>query len=370
MASTYLPSRGRVGEISIGGSPWERGQTLGVTLQNEIRGFLNEIRSRMKMNESDTSHPPALAGFLGESARLIDNFLPEIALEIQGLAQGAGISENDAWLLQLWREAQVLVDPRAYPECSLMCESWQGRPVLAQTIDLQGPMASHAIVVRIEADGSPEILMFTFAGLLGYIGLNSAGIALGINMVVSDGWRPGIPPYLLVRHLLTQSSMARVISEIERLPRASSRCLTVCDGQSSAQFEMTPYTMRLLPGDNLTHTNHFVHPDLVPLDRSHVMLRRDSKARLNLLNELLQSSKAAGPQAECATALAEAERIFSLLSHHGQKASLCVHGRGGDGFETAAAVMMAPYTGQLFLRLGTPCRSTTQVHQLGGHGHA
>jgi isopenicillin-N N-acyltransferase-like protein len=315
-----------------------------------------------------STYPAVIANLLRESAQIVNTFLPDIAMEVEGLALGAAISRDDAWLLQLWREAQACRDPRGVGECSLFAATWRGTPLLAQTVDLQQFMAPHAVVVRIASEnGSPEILMFTFAGLLGYLGINSAGVAVGINMVASDGWRAGVSPYLLVRHLLTQSTLADVEREVERLPRASSRCLTVADTQRAIQIEFTTDASRNLSSLHLLHTNHYLHPELVEAERSHILLRRNSRLRLNLLITMVPQLYSAESQTDSLSTRDEAERAFSILAHHGDAASICCHGRADQrAVQTVAAVVMFPAQGELFLRPGLPCTATTQAHQLGG----
>ena len=357
----------RLSELKVGGTPRERGSSFGEALRREIRLLLDEFRMRCAIS-SESSYPVSVFNLLRESAQIVKTNLPDIAMEVDGLALGAEISQDDAWLLQLWREVQACDDPRGVGECSLFAATWRGTPLLAQTVDLQPFMAPYAVVVRIASENrSPEILMVTFAGLLGYLGINSAGIAVGINMVVSDGWRAGIPPYLLVRHLLAQSTLADVEREIERLPRASSRCLTVADTERAIQIEFTPEASRNLSSPHLLHTNHYLHPELVEAERSHILLRRNSRLRLNLLIALVPQLYSAETRADCISTRDEAERAFSILAHHGDAASICCHGRADQRApQTVAAVAMLPAQGELFLRPGLPCTATTQAYQLGG----
>jgi hypothetical protein len=360
----------RIPEISISGAARERGRALGRGLRAPIRHFLDELRARTGIHPG-APLPAAVVRHLRESAGVVRDVLPEIALEVEGMGEGAEISGDDAWLLQLWREAQAIVDPRSAADCSLFTGAWQGAPVLAQTVDLQGDMARHAVMLRIEPDSGPQVLMFTFAGLLGYLGINSAGIAVGINMLVSDGWRPGVPPYLLVRHILQQSTLEDAQRELQRIPRASSRCLTIADSHRAIQIEMTPDVLRIVPGERLLHANHYMHPDLISADRSHVLLRRSSKARLSALNSLVQTHYSGGHDPGSVSSEAEAEKIFAILSHHSDSASLCCHGRAGSrAWQTVAAVAMFPAEGELFLRPGLPCVSATQLYRLAGVAHA
>lgn len=357
----------RLLELHLGGSPRERGVAFGQALKGEIRLLLDEFHVRCGVSDQ-SPYPTPVINYLRESAQIIKTALPDIALEVEGVGAGAEISSDDAWLLQLWREAQACLDPRGTGDCSLFTATWRGAPFMAQTVDLLEYLQPFAVVLHIAADnGSPEILMFTFAGLLGYLGINSSGLAVGINMVNSAGWRPGVSPYLLVRHLLTQSTLADAQRELDRLPRASSRCLTLADTKSAIQVELTPDALKSVSNPNLLHTNHYLHPDLVPADKGHILLRRNSKARLNILGTLVSQHYGQDSHQDCASIQEEAERAFSILAHHGDTASICCHGRADHkAVQSVAAVVMFPAERELFLRVGLPCSSATQAYQLRG----
>ena len=86
--------------------------------------------------------------------------------------------------------------------------------MLAQTIDLSGDLDDQITVLEIARTGSSRrVLMLSFGGLLGYLGLNSDGLTIGLNLVLAGDWRPGLPPYLVIRHLLdTAASVGDAIA--------------------------------------------------------------------------------------------------------------------------------------------------------------
>ena len=65
------------------------------------------------------------------------------------------------------------------------------------------------IVLHVEPDRGPAILMCTFAGLVGYPGINSLGVSFVQNALSTHDWRrDGMPHYLLKRVLLEQQTSA------------------------------------------------------------------------------------------------------------------------------------------------------------------
>ena len=77
------------------------------------------------------------------------------------------------------------------------------------------------------ADHGRRSLLLSFGGLLGYLGINSDGLAIGLNLVLGGDWGPGIPPYLAIRHLL--DSAGSVAEALELLARTAASQLAVTD---------------------------------------------------------------------------------------------------------------------------------------------
>ena len=157
-----------------------------------------------------------------------------------------------------------------------------------------------------------------------------------------------MPPYLLVRHLLRFRTVEECLAELERLPVASSRALTLCTANRTVTVELTPTARRVIEGGRLLHSNHFLHPDLLAEDRMNIFSRNGSMRRLRRLERLLDE---AGPAPA-------PEACFTILSDH---AGICVHGEGDvRREETVGAVVMRPLAGEMHVRRGNPCRSHSQ----------
>ena len=284
---------------------------------------------------------------------------PHLAQELRGLARGAGISTEQALLLQVRREVMGYQRVPAMGDCTTYARSGDGHPVLAQTIDLNGDLDDHISVLAV-GPGSPprRALVLSFAGLLGYLGVNSSGLAIGLNLVLGGEWRPGLPPYLAIRHLLdTAASVEQAVDIVAGLRLASSRSLTLCDATTTACVEILGDDIRVTGGRETTHTNHFLHPDFVPHDELNVFARNFSRLRLTAC----QTGLAALPPG------AGVEDHFALLS----SAPIRVAGNGDIRRErTVAAVVMLPDRGELHVRPGDPARSRTESFRLSRPGHA
>lgn len=274
---------------------------------------------------------------------------PALAEEIVGLGHGAGLDDDLAHLLQLRREILGYHRVPTIGDCTTYARTGPaGQPVLAQTVDLNGNLDDQIAVLHVVRPHRSAIVL-SFAGLLGYLGVNSAGLAVGLNLVLGGVWRPGIPPYLAIRHLLdTADTVEQAVEILGKLPLASSRSIMLCDTRLAAYVEILGEEIRVTSGAELTHTNHFLHPDFVSSDELNIFARNSSLNRLAAIRTGLARL----------TGDAEPEQHFGLLS----QPPVCVPDSGDIRRErSVAAVVMLPAEGELHLRPGDPSRATTRV---------
>ncbi|MFD5090289.1 C45 family autoproteolytic acyltransferase/hydrolase [Amycolatopsis thailandensis] len=332
------------------GDAFARGRAHGEALRKELRAFLSDRFARLNALSPDPLDLDVLRPDLTEYARAIDAQLPDLAEEIRGLADGAGISHDEAVLLQMRREVLGYRKLPTMGDCTTYARTGS-EPVLAQTVDLNGDLDDHIAVLDVRA-GPRRSLVLSFGGLLGYLGVNSAGLAVGLNLVLAGKWRHGPSPYLAIRHLLdTCDSVTEAVDAVRDLRLASSRSLTLCDRETAAWVEIADDDLRVSTGAEVAHTNHFLHPDLVPRDELTVFARNFSVRRLAACEERLAELPAR----------ASTEDHFALLSRDPVRVA-------GDGDirrdRTVAAVVLRPDSGELHVRPGDPAASSTESFAL------
>lgn len=218
--------------------------------------------------------------------------------EIQGIAEGAGLTLAEAYLLQLRAELANTPVRRQPAESGDECTTFaalpdatvNGSPLIGQNADLPAFYAEIAVVVEITADNAPRVLMLTPAGQVSYIGINDRGLGIFANFLTCDGWRLGFPRYLLSRLALTRETVDDAIAAVRAVPRASSRNLIMLDTRgTAADLETTPtQDARLDPVDDLlVHANHYVASDLLAEERSPARQVANSRVRHARMRELL-----------------------------------------------------------------------------------
>lgn len=345
--------------VRAAGDPFECGYQHGAARAAALRAFLDDGLARLDRvlpaPVSPASLQPVLAAYQAEIAAAT----PELAEELRGLAQGAGITVEEAVLLQVRREIMGYQRVPTRGDCTTYARSGTAPPVLAQTVDLNGGLDDQIGVLDVARAGSPRrALVLSFGGLLGYLGLNSDGLAVGLNLVLGGQWHPGLPPYLAIRHLLdTAAGVDEAVRILRGLRLASSRSLTLCDPTKAAYVEILGDELRVVEATETTHTNHFQHPDFAPHDELHVFARNSSLLRLQICRAGLATL---APHAGV-------EDHFALLS----TPPIRVADTGDIRRErTVAAVVLRPDRGELHVRPGDPARSATQSFGLAQPGPA
>lgn len=345
--------------VRVHGDPFECGRQHGAARGEALRAFLADGLCRLDRLVSGSlsmdSLRPALAAYRAEIAAAA----PALAEEIEGLADGAGIEVEQAVLLQCRREIMGYQRVPSLGDCTTYARSRPGRPVLAQTVDLNGDLDDQVAVLDVSRSGSPRrSLVLSFAGLLGYLGVNSEGLAVGLNLVLGGDWRPGLPPYLAIRHVLdTASGVGEAVETLRSLRLASSRSLTLCDASRTCWVEVLGGEVRVEEAPESAHTNHFLHPDLAGRDELNVFAVNFSRQRLQRCRAALASLP---PDADV-------EDHFAILS----APPICVTGGGDIRRErTVAAVVAHPDRGELHVRPGDPSRSATESFGLREGTHA
>lgn len=347
---------GLISFIRAEGDPFTIGYRHGAARAAALRDFIDDSLCRLnRVMPTPVSLDVLLPTIAGYDAA-ISASAPALAEEIRGLAHGAGISRDEALLLQLRREIMGYRKVPTTGDCTTYARAGlasDGGPVLAQTVDLNGNLDDQISVLEIACTDSPRrALVLSFAGLLGYLGVNSDGLAVGLNLVLGGEWRTGLPPYLAIRHLLdTAACVDEAVAILRGLRLASSRAITLCDQEKSVYVEVLGDDLRVVEAPETAHTNHFLHPDLDTRDEINVFARNSSVRRLDACHAGLA----------VLSSTADVADHFALLS----ESPICVPDDGDIRRDrTVAAVVMLPSRGELHVRPGDPSRAETEVFAL------
>lgn len=322
--------------VRAAGSPSDAGFAHGRARAGALRAFLDDGLARLNHLRTAPTTLAELRPVIRAHRAVLESAAPELAEEVRGLAEGAGIDHDEAMLLQLRRE--ILGYRTVRGDCTTYARR-AGGPVLAQTVDLNGNLDDQIAVLDVERGGTRSLVL-SFAGLLGYLGVNSHGLAVGLNLVLGGRWRPGVPPYLAIRLLLDSArDVGEAAALLRTLPLASSRSIMLCDPTEAAYVEILGDEQRVVRGAELVHTNHYLHADLAPGDELNVFARNSSTRRLDACRAGLARLPAGAAPAD----------HFALLA----QPPIRVPDTGNIAAErTVATVVMLPALGELHVSPG------------------
>ena len=166
--------------IKVAGTPREMGRQHGEQAAALITRYLASIEKSTGKDRDE----------LGARARAFEPFIdtlnPLLLDEIRGLAEGAAIPYEHALLCQARGEAvkAPLEGCTAFALTGMATAA--GQPLAGQNQDLPPEFADLGIVLHLRPDdGRPRAITFTFAGQLGYMGMNHLGDTVTFNGRVS-----------------------------------------------------------------------------------------------------------------------------------------------------------------------------------------
>lgn len=274
--------------------------------------------------------------------------------ELAGLAEGANITEAEAWLLQLRAEVAIVEENEAGDECTSYAvepsATSDGVGLVGQNADLPAFYREITIVAELDFDDIPSILMVLPAGQLSYLGINDAGMGVSANFLTCYGWRVGVPRYFFSRLALTQRTVEDAAALIEGLHRASSRNLIMMDSKGTALDLETTVTesSRIHASDGiLAHANNYLAPDLQHAERSKGVGLKNSQGRFESMRSML----------EARSGQINADMMKQVLCDRTDPMA-CVNRHRNDIPEldsmTFASLIMQPSLGRMDVAVGPP----------------
>ena len=178
--------------LELRGTPHQLGEGHGATHAGMIRDYLAD---RLALSgDSVWSGQTADADTILELAEsTLDHhrsYSEPLFEELSSLASAAGISDAEAVVVGGFTDVIDLVRGKGRPapvidECTAVLDPAAG--VYAQTWDMHASAGEFVILLHIEPSSVPAAYVQTTAGCLGQIGLNEAGIGIGINNLTSYG---------------------------------------------------------------------------------------------------------------------------------------------------------------------------------------
>ncbi len=287
--------------VRLSGTSREIGIQHGTLLKAEIQGLVGYLIKTQKNLFG------ASLDDLAKGSKILAKHIPApFVEEMQGVAEGAGVSNDDILYLNIFLDIISVVSPDKAAQCSnfvaLPAVTGNGSVVHGRNLDWAADPAivpANTVFV-IKPTGGVPFICLSWPGIVGTLtGLNAEQVSMGeMTSVSTESTLEGMPIMLLLRTVLQHSkSLDDAYHTLSAGPRTTGYNVMVSSGKSESAFvaEMTSRRIaRIEPaGGTLVSTNHFVLPALIQVQAPDHLAKdpgaaeADSLARYQRLADLL-----------------------------------------------------------------------------------
>lgn len=359
--------------IRVAGSPRERGRAYGE-------------QARDRIGRSIEAYGEVFRAYAGwdwlevrrEAARYeapIAAFDERYLQEMRGMAEGAGVDLEDILSINVRTEVMFAAKARAAEaasrtggdgqrqgECSAFAvlpeASADGHTLLGQNWDWLLHCFDTVVVLTVEQPDRPNFVSVVEAGLLAKTGMNSSGLGVATNALVTDADRgePGVPYHVVLRAFMDCENLSDALSAVQRGIRSSSANYLVAHADGvAADMESAPGDFSRVflehPDDGVVlHTNHFRSAAFHGRDVS-LWVMPDSPFRLQRLSAAVRRLRPGG---------LSLDTFRDVLGDHANYPSgICCHPDSRmdphDQGATVASILMDLSERRIWLADGHPC---------------
>lgn len=354
MTATPIPRPAHRRHVAVrAADPFARGVARGEQLRESLPAAI-EVYDRLFALGGVTP-----AQYRADAERALDavgEFRPWARAEIEGVAEGAGV---EGWRVAVLNaRTEILARSAAVPpgECTTVVRQ-AGRPFGIQTWDWHVELSGHWHTLESRG-GVRDVVGITEDGILGKIGVNSAGLALHFNILGHrrDG-AGGIPVHVLAAVVLGEAgSVAEAVEIVRSAPIASSGSFALFDVEEAVLLDLSPVGVFEAPPQDgyLLRTNHFLTPE--PAAEEKVWLYQpDSGERRDFVRDRL----AATPAPDSAVGL-----LPFLVTGPGEPPVTCVPDPAmplGQRWASLATVALDPAARTAAVLDGTPADAASRA---------
>ena len=254
-------------EITVHGTPYERGLTYGQLCRDEIAV---SIKSYQILFEGTK-------GISWEDARRISeyylsltgDFEPDYVEEMKGIAEGAGVDLLDIAALNARTEIMYAQptneDVNECTTLSLMAPATEGgRVIAAENWDYSKMLRDSLVIVHVYQEDKPHFVMVAEAGMIGGVGMNDRGVSVMLNALRTTVPCQGIPLRARMRAMLEADNLGEAYVKGSHAPYSVANLIATHKDGIAIGFEMDSRDVEpLIPDDGvLMHTNHYIGPKM------------------------------------------------------------------------------------------------------------
>ena len=327
--------------LELNGAAYQRGRIHGGELQQQVNDCVDFYRELFGYGERELAQRSAVF------ERLIDAYAPRQAEEIRGIAAGAGLPEAHIFAIN----ARSELVPIEAAECTVLCAPQAG--LLGQTWDWCQRLEDLVTLLSITLESGHRILTVSEPGIVGKIGLSSAGIGVCLNFLLAPRSVDGVPVHTMLREVLEADSLATAQQRLRQsgTGHAGNIMLAAASGEAvNFEFAGDHVDERQLQ-ESFAHTNHCLFRQLPAGE-----FEENSRGRLQRAGTLLVESP--GPTMR--------DFVDILSDRQDPDASIWVPYQPFYGLElgTLCTVVMDLSRGEMHLRMGQDAAADFEIYRV------
>jgi isopenicillin-N N-acyltransferase-like protein len=352
----------------LAGSAYEMGYRHGSAFRGAIRRYADE-RVALAGAPGWTGRRSTPAQVLELAEACVPHhraFAPDLTEELEGMAAATGLSLAQLVVVGGFTDfvdtvaggARGVLETKGVDDCTAFlvpgARMRDGVAALGQTWDMHEGSTEHLVLLRGRPADGPAFEVFTTAGAVGMIGMNEAGLTVGINNLMAADGRPGVTWPFVVRQILRTETLDEALAVLAGAHLAGGHNYLIMDGRGNGanveamgtRSHVTPLAERAL-----AHTNHCLHEDTRAVERTRdAESQRDSEARLADAERLLDRF---------------GMTITDLQAVTADTANICHAGQAPRFVGTCGGMVMRPGTRELWVVAGRPSQGAYQRYLAG-----
>lgn len=344
--------------LKVRGNPTEIGRQHGSAYRDAIRACV-DIRMNLCLEFEDIHgvrrSRNEILDLVSRCCPVNRDFAPDLYAEVEAIARATDRSVEEILMLNGYTDfCDLLWDHEGENEegCTAFIvtpeRAKNQSPLIGQTWDISAHLLPYALTLEVHPENSLPCIVFSLAGCVGMIGMNGAGICVGINNLHARKGVFGVFWPLVVRKILQQNNIEDALQVLRDAPLAGAHNYVLMDRKGKA------YNVEQLPGvvverevkGAYAHTNHCLESDAIACERK----RPESYKKGSLIRHDQANALLAAPQQ---IGIEDLERI-SRYEEPGSVYSINQRPGGDVTVATCGACFMRPQDGLVRVIKGIP----------------
>jgi isopenicillin-N N-acyltransferase-like protein len=316
---------------------------VGAALADLIHASLEFYRRALHRRGLEPDDLPRVLGPYRAGAQ---EMLPQVIEELDGMAEGAGVSPWELLAANAFEEIETLDERAAVDRCTAFVVGGPDGTVLAHNEQWYAAELGMTAVVVADPDDGPAFASPTVSTCLPSVGMNAAGAAQAIMSLTARDDGVGIPRVAVSRSSLQARDPVEAVARAATPGRAGGYAhLVAFPGGRRFTVETSATGHAMVEGS--AHTNHYLDPALAARSPEP---GPGSLSRLRRVTELIEERAPGGPEGA----------MEVLRDHDGPGQPICLHADPAQGDEAEAvifAMVCHLEERRMWVAPGSPCET-------------